>query len=87
MKVPILPEWTKGVSGTMMLFSCDIHEFFDYKKSKTNSSVAGLVRDGYIPEPRVLETLKIQGRKKATKKYWLLSDIRELRESMINKQQ
>ena len=86
MNIPILPNWTKGVSGRMMLFSCDIHEFFQYKKSKTNSAVAALIRDGYIPEPRILKDLKMQGNKRATKKYWLLSDIRELRESMLDKQ-
>jgi hypothetical protein len=86
MRIPIIPEWTKGLPVSTMLFSCDIMEFFEYN-GKSSEMVSGLVRDGLLPTPASFNKFKLQGNKRATKKYWLLGDIKKLRASMLDKEQ
>ena len=82
MKLPIIPEWCKGLPDKTILFSCDIVEFFDCK------NVTRGVANKIIPEPiqMKLTKFKLKGIKGATKYYWLLGDIRKLRTKMLSEQ-
>ena len=82
MRIPIIPNWTKGLPASTMLFSCDIMEFFEYNGDH-NKCVSGLIRDNLLPLPVSFNDFHLKGSKRATKKYWLLGDIRKLRLSML----
>ena len=81
MKIPTIPDWCKGLPNTTRITSAEILEFFCYS-NKANSVSAYLSR-GYIPEPITSKDGSV-GRMNRRNKYWLLGDLRELRESMIN---
>ena len=85
MRIPILPDWTKGLPGVTILYSCDILEFFQY--SHNIHKVGGFVLDGLLPKPMAINgNRKLSGNKRATKYYWLLGDVRKLRISMLEKE-
>ena len=85
MRIPTLPDWTKGLPGVTMLYSCDILEFFQYNHK--TGKVGGFILAGLLPKPIAINyNHKLNGSKRATKYYWLLGDIRKLRISMLEKE-
>ena len=83
MRIPVIPDWCKGLPNSTMLLSCDIYEFFDYKNINGKSSgVAASIRDGYLPKPIALD-FKMKGSRSKNKYQWTLGQIRELRVDML----
>ena len=83
MRIPVIPSWCKSLPDTTILYSCDILEFFQY--SHNIRKVGCFILGGLLPEPMAInDNRKLNGRKRATKNYWLLGDIRQLRKDMLN---
>ena len=83
MKIPVIPDWCKGLPDSTILFSADIFEFFGYECKMSNCHV--YIRDNLLPEPKE-STATSTGTKRARKYYWLLGGVRKLRIDMLKDQ-
>ena len=81
MRIPIIPDWCKGLPDSTILYSADVVDIFGYTP-KVMSNVTSYIRRDLIPEPSGIRP-SIKGRRRATKHVWLLGDIRKLRQEML----
>lgn len=94
MKIPVIPDWCKGLPNSTMIFSEDILEYFGCSSSNRRAAQVAAryhVDHGNIPmathkkhpdQGRSTKNIKPE-RANALRSIWLLGDLRKLRADML----
>ena len=79
MRVPVIPDWCKGMPDHLKLYAEDVMEFYGLKSGRGNAhNIYKEISNGHIPKPL---KIKVSG---SRSNYWLLGDMRELRIKLLN---
>ncbi len=81
MKIPIIPDWCKGLPDKTKLCAEDLLEFYGLKITPANKT--NIYRG--IKKGKVLSPSNIEGHGPKRSFCWLLGDLRKQRNEMINK--
>ena len=85
MRIPKLPDWTKGLPNSTRIMASDIMEFFGYKTDK--KSAGNFIEKGLLPPAERLVVKNLNSVPRRTDRlFWVLGELRNLRSDMLKEQ-